>query len=219
MRNLIKKFGLSLLVIGFGIFLIFLVGNWQLEKIKKSLPQNLQKELKVFPMEEIQKKFFGETTELKEWVSPDGKLKISFLSDWMEIEKEAVESLNQEIIQQGAKILFFAQKLKIKGGAFGSLVIQELDKKEWTDLEKIIEETKKEFKEKNGEIEIVRINSKEGVFEAKYKKEGQPELHFVEKILIGEDRVYSVLFLTFDKDWQGFLEETNSILNSAKILQ
>ena len=219
MKNLIKKFGLSLLVIGFGIFLIFLIGNWQLEKFKKSLPQNLQKELKTFPIEEIQKKFFGEKTELKEWVSPDGKLKISFLSDWTEIEREAVESLNQEIIQQGAKILFFAQKLKIKGGAFASLIIQELDKKEWTNLEKFIEETKKEFKEKNGEIETARINSKEGIFEAKYKKEGQPELHFIEKILIGDDKIYSILFLTFDKDWQGFLEETNSILNSAKILQ
>jgi len=219
MSNWIKKIGLSFLVIILGIFLIFLVGNWQLERMKKSLPQNLQKELKAFPMEEIQKKFFGENTEFKEWVSPDGKLKISFLSDWMEIEKEAVESLNQEIIQEGAKILFFAQKLKIKGGAFASLIIQELDKKEWTNLEKFIEETKEEFKEKNGEIETVRVDSKEGIFEAKYKKEGQPELHFIEKILIGEDKVYSILFLTFDKDWQGFLEEANSILNSAKILQ
>jgi len=219
MPNWIKKIGLSFSVIALGIFLIFLVGNWQLERVKKSLPQNIQKELEFMPIEEIQKKFLSETTELKEWLSPDGKLKISFLSDWMEMEKEVVEPLNQEIIQEGAKILFFAQKLKMKGGAFAYLIIQELDKKEWDDLEKIINKTKEELKEKGGEIETVKINSEEGIFEAKYKKEGQPELHFAEKILIGDDKVYSILFLTFDKDWEGFLEEANSILNSAKIIQ
>jgi len=219
MTNWIKKILLFFLVIASGIFLLFLVVNWHLERLKKTLPQPLFRELETIPIEEIQKKFFGETTEYKEFISPDGKLKIKYLGDWMEIDKEIFETFNQEMIRKGAKILFFAQKFKVRKGAFAFLIIQELEKERWKNLDEIIEETKKEIKEKGGEMEVVKVNEREGILEAKYKRLNQPEIYSLEKILNGEKKIYLIIFLTFKKDWEEFFDEANSIFNSAQLIQ
>jgi hypothetical protein len=219
MKDLIKKIIYVFLTISVGVLLIYIVVNWQMVRLKKSLSQPLFKELEKMPLEEIQKKFFGETNEYKEFTSPDGKLKLKYLADWIEMDKGFLETFNQEIIKRGAKILFFAQKLKIKTGSFAYLVIQELGKGEWKGLDEIIEEMKKESKERRIEIEIMKIDKENGIFEAKYKKANQPEIHSSEKIVEGNEKIYLIAFLTFEKSWEEFQPEMNSIFDSIQLLQ
>jgi hypothetical protein len=219
MKDLIKKIIYVLLIVNVGVLLIYIVANWQMAKLKKSLSQPLLKELEKMPFEEIQKKFFGETSEYKEFTSPDGKLKLKYLADWIEMDKGFLETFNQEIIKKEVKILFFAQKLKVKTGSFAYLVIQELEKEKWKSLDEIIEEMKKESKERGVEIEIVKVDKENGIFEAKYKKANQPEIHSSEKIVEGKEKIYLIAFLTFGKSWEEFQPEMNSIFDSIQLLQ
>jgi hypothetical protein len=219
MKDFFKKIIYVFLIISVGVLLIYIVMNWQMAKLKKSLSQPLFKELEKMPLEEIQKKFFGEISEYKEFVSPDGKLKLKYLADWIEMDKVILETFNQEIIKKGAKILFFAQKLKVKTSSFAYLVIQELEKEEWKGLDEIIEEMKKEAKERGEEIEIIKIDKERRIFEAKYKKVNQPEIHSSEKIIEGKEKIYLIAFLTFEKSWEEFQPEMNSIFNSVEIVQ
>jgi hypothetical protein len=219
MKGLIKKIIYVLLTITIGVLLIYTVVNWQIAKLKKSLSQPLFKELEKMPFEEIQKKFFGETSDYKEFVSPDGKLKLKYLADWIEMDKGFLETFNQEIIKKGAKILFFTQKLKIKTGSIAYLVIQELEKEKWRGLDEIIEGMKKETKEKGAEIEIVKVDKEGGIIEAKFKKANQPEIRFSEKIVEGKEKIYLIAFLTFEKNWEEFQSEMNSIFDSVQLIQ
>jgi hypothetical protein len=214
-----KKIIYVFLTISVGVLLIHIVANWQMARLKKSLSQPLFKELEKMPLEEIQKKFFGETSEYKEFVSPDGKLKLKYLADWIEMDKGILETFNQEIIKKEVKILFFAQKFKVKTSSFAYLIIQELEKEKWKGLDEIIEEMKKESKERGVEIEIVKINKESGIFEAKYKKANQPEIHSSEKIVEGKEKIYLIAFLTFEKSWEEFQPEMNSIFNSVEIIK
>jgi len=216
MTNLFKKIIYIFVVLLIGGVLLFLVVNWQLNKLRKTLSQNFIKGLEKMPMEEIQKKLFGETNEYKEFVTPDKKLKIKYLADWIEMPGESLENFNQEIIKKGAKILFFAQKIKVKSGAFAFLIIQELEKEKWKSIDEIIEETRKDIEERGGEMEIVKLKKEEGVFEAKYKKTNQPEIHSLEKILEGSEKIYLIVFLTFERNWPDFEGEANEILNSLQ---
>ncbi len=68
-------------------------------------------------------------------------------------------------------------------------LFQEFEKERWKNLNEIIEETKKEIKEKRGETEMIKVNEREGILEAKYKKLNQPEIYSLEKILSGEEKI------------------------------
>jgi hypothetical protein len=158
--------------------------------------------------------FLQPKTEIKEFISPDGKLKFKYSSDWIEMPKEGW----QEKISDEAKILFFATKYKIEKGAFASLVVQELNWK--GNLEEVIAKIEKEVKERGGEIKIMnlKIEDKEANFKANYKRGEKINFISREKILLGEGKVYLISIFSFERIWPEFENEAEEILNSAHLV-
>ncbi|MFQ6049466.1 MAG: hypothetical protein ACE5J0_00255 [Candidatus Paceibacterales bacterium] len=199
------------------IILLSFATHWQFKNFHKSLsgiefPKFEMPKLELPPLQE------SEGAGYKEFVSPDGKLKLKYSSDWMEM--KGLEKLNQETIKERAKILLFAQKFRLEKAAFASLVIQELSLEKEKKLEKVIEEMKKETEEKGIEMEVLKLETKdkEANLEAKYKKERGSVLHSKEKIILSENKAYLITFVALDRDWSEFEKEIGEILSSAQII-
>jgi hypothetical protein len=199
----VDKFLVS--IIAFILLLSFLA-YWHFKNFQRSLSQ-----IKL-PKFELPKPKIIESKGKKEFKSPDGKLKLTYLDDWIEMPKESLESLSQGLKE--GKVLFLAQKFKLEKAAFAFLIVQEY--KDGKNQEEIINELKKEAKEKGGEMEI--LNLKEDYFEAKYKRKNVVFLS-KEKVIFGEGKIYLVSIFSSEKDWPEFEEEAKEILNSVQILK
>ncbi len=154
----------------------------------------------------------------KEFVSPDGELKMKYPADWMEMKKEMFEGFTQE---GEGKTLFFAQKFEFEKTAQAFLTVQELNLKEKKGAEEIIEEMKKDVEAKEGKMEILKleIEDKTAVLEASYKgKTGFP-LRSKEKIILNEKKGYLISFSTFEKNWPDLQKEAEEIINSTTLLE
>ncbi|MDI6883403.1 MAG: hypothetical protein QMC93_02995, partial [Patescibacteria group bacterium] len=154
----------------------------------------------------------------REFISPDGKLKLRYSSDWVEMPKETLEKFNQAMIKEGAEVLLLAQKIDIEKGTSASLVVQEFFSKE-RGLEEVIEEIKADFKERGAEIEILKseIKNGEAFLEGKSVQEEIPAFYFRERVILYENKDYLIVFLTLEKDWPEFENEANEILNSVSL--
>jgi hypothetical protein len=199
-----------LVLIILSILLLSYFTYWQFKKMAESLPKIKIPEVEIPKPESM----FQQKTEVKEFISPDGKLKFKYSSDWTEMPKESW----QEAISAEAKILFFANKFKIEKAAFASLVVQELSWKK--DVREIIEEMGKEAKEKSGEMEILNLEIKDkgADLKARYKKEGGLNFISREKIILGEEKVYLISIFSLERFWPEFEIEADEILNSVEIL-
>jgi hypothetical protein len=190
------------------IFLSFFT-YWHLKRVTQNLPKIEIPKIEI-PKPET---FLQPKAEPKEFISPDGKLKFRYSSDWVEIPGEEW----QETISSEAKILFFSTKFKIEKGAFASLVVQEVN---WEkELKEFIEEMKRRAKERGGEIEILNleIKEREANLKARYKKE---RANFIsrEKIIFGEKKIYLISVFSFERFWPEFENEAEEILNSAQLV-
>ena len=206
----IDKFLFSIIIF---ILLLGLVTFWQFNNSRRALSEV---KLPSFEMPKVEIPLFPEGEKKKEFISPDGKLKLEHHSDWMETPKESLENLNEEPIKEGG-VLFLAQKFKLEKTAFAILIVQELEKKE--NIEELIEGFKNATKEKGGEIEIISLNIKEndGYFEAKYKREDSI-FRSKEKIIFRGDKFYLISIFALEKDWSEFESEANEILGSAQLI-
>lgn len=197
------------------ILLLGLITSWQL----KSFGENLAKsDIPKFEMPSSESLLFPEYVGEQEFVSPDGKLKLKYPSDWMRGDENLLEYFNQEIIKEEAEILFFGQKLNVKEKTFASLVIQKFSFPKEETTETIIQKLKDDSKEKGSEMEIVKIEEKEKeiVFEAQYKKQGEPDLYSKEKIIRSGEDNYLITFITLSNTWPDFKEEASRILDSTE---
>jgi len=194
------------------ILLLSFVTYWQFKNFQKTLSEV---KLPSLEMSKFEMPLFQENKEYKEFVSPDGKLKLKYSSDWMEMPKESLKNFDQEAIKEG-QTLFLASKFKIEKTAFALLIIQELEKRK--NPEEIIEEIQSEAKEKGGEVEIISLDIKEnrGYFEAKYKRKGGT-FRSKEKIILGENKFYLISIFSLEKDWPEFQDEANEILDSVQL--
>ncbi|UZE93375.1 MAG: hypothetical protein IB617_00905 [Candidatus Nealsonbacteria bacterium] len=173
-----------------------------------------------FEMPKFESFFSQEDKGSEEFVSPDGKLKLKYSSNWIKMEEESLETFNKEIAREGAKNLFFAQKSKIEENALAILIVQELTLEKEISLEEIIEEMKEKTKEKDGEMEIEKseFDDKIAYLEVKYKRDETPIFYSKEKIILEEDKAYLIIFLNSNNNWSGFEEEINEIFNSIQII-
>jgi hypothetical protein len=199
-----------LVLIILSILLLSSFTYWQFKKLGESLPK-----IKI-PEVEIPKpeSFLQQQTETKEFISPDGKLKFKYSSDWMEMPKEGW----QETLSSEAKILFLANKFKMEKSAFASLIVQELN---WEkSLKGVVEEMEKATKEKGGEMKILNLEIKDNQanLKARYKKEGQ---NFIsrEKIIFEEEKIYLISIFSLERFWPEFEGEAEEILNSVQIIE
>lgn len=210
-KELSKK---DILLIFFIILFLSLATHWHFKNWRKALSEA---EMPKFEMPEFEipsKKEEG----YKEWISPDGKLKMEYSADWMGMKKEMFEGFTQE---GKGKTLFFAQKFETEKAAQAFLIVQELNLEEEKEIEEIIEGMKKDVEEKEGEMEILKleIENKTAIFEASYTgKTGLP-LRSKEKIILNKEKAYLISFSTFEKNWQDFQKEAEEIINSTTLLE
>jgi len=206
----------SLLIIFVLIVGLGLITHWQFLSFKKSLTEIGPPEIKIpEPKLELPSQ---ESKEHKEFISPDGKLKLEYPDNWMEMGQGFLEKFNQEAVQLNeAKILLFVFQFKLEKAALSFLTVQELNLKK---VDEIIEGMKKDTEEKGGEMEIVKIETENenAYFEAKYKRENS-DSHSKERIIITGESSYLVSVFSPEKDWQATIDEADSILNSIQIVQ
>lgn len=158
----------------------------------------------------------------KEFTDPDGKLKMKYPSDWLEIKDE--KFLEGTIPKEWAEkynlqTLFFAQG--IKTNMTGQIIVNEGNFD--IPVEEIIEEMKKSSRAKEWNMEVVSSDIGKGIFEAKYQKPAHYDLHSKEKILFGGQKenvkkVYLIAYIVFDKDWDKFQEEADEIMDSIQLI-
>ncbi|MBZ9578245.1 hypothetical protein KJA14_00015 [Patescibacteria group bacterium] len=196
------------------ILLLSLITYWHFKNWRKSLSEV---EMPKFEMPEFE--FPSKEEEgYKEFISSDGKLKMKYSADWMEMKSEIFEGFTQE---DKGKTLFFAQKFELEKAAQAFLTIQELSLGEEKGFEEIIEKMKRDIEEKEGEMEILKleIENKTAIFEAGYKgKTGYP-LHSKEKIILNKEKTYLISFFTFEKNWPDLQQEAEEIINSTTLLK
>jgi len=158
----------------------------------------------------------------KEFVSPDGRLKLSYPSSWLEVEDENLNDLQEKAESQGLKLLFLAQNLNLAG--FGQILVHEgyFDYQE--EFEQIIEKMKQINQEQDWDMQVMNLEIKdeEAVFEAKYQKTGRYSLHSKEKIVLietteGKKKMGLIAFIVFDKNWSDFKEQADFVIGSTII--
>jgi hypothetical protein len=196
-----------IIVLSFGTY-------WQFKKFRESISKT------VFPNFEMPEIKLFSTTGNKdvEFVSPDGKLKLTYSSDWTNIATENLEKMNSEMVKKETKVLFFGNKMNLKSATFASLIIQETKLGE-RNIEEIIEESKNDYQE-GEEVKIVqsKIEEKEANLEIEYKRKEGAIFVSKERILLSEEKAYFVTVFALDSFWPDFKDEAEKILNSAKII-
>lgn len=201
------------------IFCVFsLVGGiyWRAKTWQEDLKKVFSSSKINFDFEETNfDSFFnqGEITQ-KEFISPDGKLKIDYSSDWIESQKNELESLTQSFLQEKAKFILLARKIDTREGV-ALLIVQEIER-ESESLPEIIEK----MKEKSEKMEIINSNieEKEAYIELIYKKDSS-SFQSKERFILGDQKVYLIAILAQEQDWGEFKEETEKILTSARIIE
>lgn len=185
---------------------------WRFKKLAESL-----KEVS-FPKWEMPKmELPSPTITEKEFLSPDGKLKLKYSSDWLEGGEEILKILNTPSPQRiEGKTLLFLYKVSWQKYIPAFLILQELP---FTDLEKIL----KEIKEKEEGIEIVKLEKreKESWLEIKQKKKENSLFSFYAKgrIIFGKEKSYWLSIFSLLENWPDISLEAEKILNSVEFLE
>jgi len=219
MRKTLKNILIFSAVIILAALLITYFWNQQKDKFRGITSDNFSQIKPILP-EEI---FGSQGDNYKEFTSPDGKLKMKYPSDWLEITDE--EMLREVIAQEWAekynlKTLFLVQKLKL--GESSQIVINEGDFN--IGFEEIIEEMKKSNLAKGWYMKIMNSNAEEGIFEASYQKPDHYELHSREKVLFDEQRegftkTYLIAIVVFEKDWEASKNIVEEIIDSIQLIE
>lgn len=196
------------------IFLFSFLTYWRFKEFGKSF-SNIEPPKLELPKTELFPK--PPQMEEKEFVSPDGKIKLKYGSDWRAMgEDGGLLDLSRQQLE-GAKILFFAQKIS---DSFSFLSVQEMETAPEQKLEKIIDKIKGGATTSEMEIANLNVNETETevVFEINYKKEGATIFHSKDKIVKTENKAYIASVLAFSEDWSSVEPEANKIIESVQIL-
>ena len=214
--KLLKIILLFLLVIGILISVGLYYASQKLEKIKNSIEPETLSQINSLISKEEQKNL-----EHKEFVTPDGKLKLKYLSNWREIKDPATleKNLPKEIKENyGLEILFLARRLTGKGLSQLEICKGTLEAES---VKEFIEATKALYQKEGWEMEIIdssKPKDNEYIFEIRYSKPNRHSFRSKEKIVFLEDTAYIVTFFTAERDWNNFLKESNEIMDSVEII-
>jgi len=223
------------IVVGlFGIIVLLgVISTWHVRKLQESLSRigfPKFEELNPEQLQEFLRNLKGETPtkiSYKDFASPDGRLKVTYPSDWIEIKDEKILAKitpKEKVEKYGLETLFFAQKLRKE--KIAQLIMNESNLDEQNNFEKIIEEMKEANRQQGWEMEIIKseIKDNEDVFEVKYRKQDRSDVHSKEKILLPgpeteKRKFYLITIITLDKNWGEFAEEAEKIINSTKLIE
>lgn len=193
---------------------------WRVKEWRNSLEEVYSSEDTFFgKLKKVDTNLFSkeEGVSQKEFVSPDGKLKLEYSSAWKRTFQEGkIKSFNQSISKERWSLLSLFYKIGAENPSFFSyLVIQETERKDKT-LEEIIAQIKK-----GEDIQVIETNmkEKEAILETKYTGKEKYSLRAKEKILSGEKKIYIITLITFEREWENFKKEANTILQSAHLTE
>lgn len=160
----------------------------------------------------------------EEFITPDGKIKVKYSSDWKETQDE---NLLKELFPEKTteeydlKVLFFAHYLKSK--VFSQLYVAEGYLDNETSSDEIINIFKESAQEKDLNFIILNRELKDNKFAFEFvcEKEDYPSHHYKELIILPEEKEGKTYFITFagpEKDWLRMKNRADNIINSIEII-
>lgn len=201
------------------IFVCSIFSYWHFKQFKVS-PTKINLPNFEMPETDLEKLLYPEPEkeDYKEWISPDGKLKLKYSANWIETNEDFLSELRQgEVNLIGGSVLFFAFQFRVKDGALAFLTVEEISPPK--NLEVIVKEMEKRITEKEGKMEIINLEQKDKIarLEIKMKDKKGINSRAKEEIIFNNDKAFSVVFTSFEKDWQIFEKEANEIFDSIQI--
>lgn len=158
--------------------------------------------------------FLPEKEGEKEFLTPDGKIKIKYPASWVEMGNEFIQTLNQgreEMAEE--KIIFAASKATLKNVIPSYLFITEASLNNPENVFEKIKETNQ------AEIKILEIakTEKEILFEATYtKEESSLYLRSKEKIISFPKKSYLISVFTTAENWEKITDDISFIFDSIE---
>lgn len=150
-----------------------------------------------------------------EWSSPDGKIKLQYSNNWMDITQIAESSAKEAGISfPDSEVLLLAQRLDIQSQGVAFLIVLKFSNKET--LESILVKIEKEALENNGEA-ITNIVSSDESYAVLETTSEYPEVatsYSKSEVLFGKDKTYMVTFSVPTKDGGLYTQEIEEIFNS-----
>jgi hypothetical protein len=236
------------------IFALGKYSTWQIEKWKKSLPsefptiapEEIPKITQLFPTSTFPLQFPTSTyplpesfsypgmtqptssqeIKIEEFISPDGKLKIKYPSNFVKLEVRNLRKAVPEEMAENYKmeIIFLAQRFSPEKPA--QILIDQMFIGIEKELKEILKELKEAAEKQGWEMGIIKSEEKNGQlnFEATYKKQTTSPFHSEGKMLSFElennqKKVFMVEIVTEEKNWASSKEEFDEILNSAQLVK
>jgi hypothetical protein len=155
----------------------------------------------------------------QEWVSPSGRLKLTHSTSWTETTPSSLGYFDQaDIVLGETDLLLFAYQFDLDKQAFALLTVNKSTDQET--LEEIMEEIRKNIEEQNGKIEIEISEADSGVswLEMVWEYPNQPNFYSKGKAFFGAEKIYLVVFTTFQSDWSKFEQEAQEIFDSTQLI-
>jgi len=192
----------------------------------RTVPEAPRLEMPKFEMPtselEWQDVFFPESDEKKEWVSPDGKLKLEFTASWQEMDQSFLKyAEGTGIILAESKILLFAHRFKHREQALALFTVSETSADK--NLRNIIEEIEENIKTEGGEIEIIsletEIKDKTASLEMILKYSNQSDFYSKGEIIFDQEKTFLIFFASPQKDWLSLEAEAKEIFDSIRLIE
>ena len=171
------------------------------------------------PEMKLEEFFSPEKEGEREWMSPDGRLKLTYSASWTEANEAFLGYLGQTgVVLKGIELLFFAQRLDPQGQSPAFLMAYKTT--EQKNLEEILEEIEESVEEQNGKIRIEALEQSDEIawLEMFSEYPGQPNSYSKGKAIFDENATYLVILSVYQTDWPKFEQEAQQILNSAHLI-
>ena len=193
-----------------------LISYWRFKNFQEAWPEIELPKLEM-PEIKLENLLFPEKEGYREWISPDGKLKLKYSANWLKMDKAFLGQLGQvKTVLVEMEFLFFAYQFKIKEQALASLIVGEITPKK--SLEEIKKEIEENIKREGGEIKItiLEIKDEKVKLEMVSRHPGRPNFFSKGKIVFGDDKNYLIFITTPEKDWPKFEKEVEKIFKSVQ---
>ncbi len=159
----------------------------------------------------------------KDFVSPDGRLKLQYPGSWMTAPQDKLDEMSAKQSGFNSQTLFLAYSPDI--GNISQAIVSEQNYEEAKSLEKIMEDMQKSNQEQGWDMKILdknQVDEGDLIFQAEYKKDERYSLRSKERIIslgtdLGEQRIYTVAFISLDKYWDEVQEKADSVIDSVEI--
>lgn len=215
MRLSDRTYILILLVLIIGLSLM---SYSQLKRFSQSLGEVQLPEIEM-PETRLEEFFLPADEGEQEWVSPDGKLKLTYSSNWTKADEAFLGYLDQAgIVLRETELLLFAHQLNLEKQALAFLMVSKT--KEQRNAEEIIKEIKQNIEEQNGKIEIEVLEQNDEIIwlEMVLEYPNQPNSYSKGKVIVDKSGTYLIVFSSYQADWPKFEQEAEEILESAQLV-